>query len=516
MSQKKFTKLTDEPQLKQGEYTALGYRAAQVARSNKVNPIGVAGSGDYHLRYDRLTLVNESQRLFRDNGLYAGIISRAADNILGGSGFTLQARTGDDALDLQLEKLWHEWCLDPEIRGIATFWEIERQVLNGLWVDGDIAALKLYGQGKIQLVEAERITSAKNTARLIDGIELDKYGKPVNLYVADYQDSGLVNKASAQPFKYDDMIYLANRNRASQTRGVPILQSNFALIHMLNDILTSEAISWQLQSRLALIINRNAGPEAGYSETTDDTDKDETYQQPTRYAEYEAGMIFNGLIGENIQAIDRKIPSQNFEQSVVTYLRLIGLPVGMPLELILLDFSKTNYSSARASLQTAYRNFVCHQRYLKEHFHSKLYRFMVDYWIAEKLIPNNANAYRHEFITPNFPMIDILKESQAYTNMVEAGFSSNTEICKSLNKEYRLILEQKAKEMKDAIEIAEGLNKQYPEAGISWRDFYNTGEQNAGNDKTAIPEMDSDAEENGNNEQPKSDNDGDTDGNRPK
>jgi len=456
-----------------GRYGLLGYEAAAKARTQG-KPVPSGGSADLHARFDLDVLRRQSQSFDRDNGLYRGIINRAVDNILG-DGFALQARTSDPRVNQTLEDLWHEWCQDPEVRGLHSWWNVERVVLRSVLVDGDLAALKLE-DGRLQLVEGERIASSKTALferRIEQGIELNALGRPVAFYVAPYDRSGCVNPHAAARRNASDVQFIAGLERASQTRGVPAQVSNFPMFHRINDVCNSEAIAWQLLARFAIMISRENGPAIGYSESRPDPAKagQSNPVAPERIQEFDEAIIFHAQKGETLSGIDRNLPGANFGTSITMFIRLLGLPVGMPLELVLLDWSKTNYSSARAALEQAFRMFGCWQRLLKQRFHAPVYRWKVAQWAAEGRLPVLPDLDRHEWISPSFPWIDELKEAEAWGMRIERGLSTQTEALKSVNRDRGEWLEARKREVQEAIDTAAALNLQNPAAQVDWRIF---------------------------------------------
>ncbi len=464
--------------LKQGSYTQLGYRAAEVARLSG-RPAATGGSADFHTRYDREQLVRQSQSFDRDNGLYKGVINRAVDNIIG-DGFALQARTGDEETNKKIERLWADFCVEPEVRGLHSWWQIERMVIRSLWVDGDIGGIKT-DSGRVQVIEAERLAGgrrASNEARdsgaIEQGVELDSLGRPIAYWVSGYDPiSGQVRKQNAKRIAAADYLYIANLDRPSQTRGVPVMVCNFPMFHRINDVCDSEAIAWQLLSRLAIAITKKDGPAVATTISEADPDRvDATAKDiSSRIQDLDAGTIFQGDLGEEIKGIERNLPGSNFTASVTMFLRLLGLPVGFPLELILLDWSKTNYSSARAALEQAFRMFQCWQRLLKARWHTPIYVWKIQQWIDAGELTVIPDIFKHEWISPSFPWIDQLKEAEAWGIRIERGLATHAEAQKSLNKDRGDWLDVRKDEIEGAIKTAEELNKKYPGANVSWQIF---------------------------------------------
>lgn len=448
----------------------LGYRAATVIRRGG-KPLPVGGSGDYHARNDLPLLRRQSQAYDRDNTLYHALISRALDNILG-DGFRFQARTGNQRTNRLLEELWGTFWESPEIRGMDSGPDTERLALRHLLVDGDVAAIKT-SDGLIQLVEAERIVSHKtrNGPAIIEqGIELNPYGRPTAYWVADYDQSGCVSSATPRRYAADDVIYVANRMRISQTRGIPMAVPCFAMIERINDVCDAEAVAWQLLSRLAFTVNRKDAAELADVTSTADADKELPAELAARYHDIGEAIIFHGEPGEEVKGIDRNIPGANFPESIKMFLRILGLVPGMPLELVLLDWSQTNYSSARAALLQAYRMFARWQRLLVRCFHTPIYRWKVGQWIAEGRLPERPGVFDHEWFPPPFPWVDPQKEAEADALLTDRGYSTYAEVLKGQNRDREEMVEQRSVEIREAIAAAKAIEEQTGER-VPWQLF---------------------------------------------
>lgn len=477
----KATKREPTP-IKPGKYTHFGYQQATVIRK-RGTPIPTGGSQDYQQRYDRYLLVRESQRLMRENGIYAGTINRSIEHILG-TGFVLQARTGDKDLDAALETLFYDWSQSPEVRGLHSWQALEKAVLRNVLVDGDCGLVKLKDEGQLQLIESEQIGAFRQTSTkgglLEDGVKLDENGKPESFLIGRYDEYGGATAISdMRPIEAGNFIFVANLERISQTRGMPAQVSNFAQYHRIQDILDSEATAIQMQARLSLIVTRENAAEQAFAMSLDDPDKTQANELPPRFEEYEAGTIFHGEPGEMAQPAQRNIPGRFFPATMDTFLKLLGIPVGLPFPLLTMDYSKINYSSARAAINQAYVSFQGWQRLLREQFHSKVYNWLIDRWIEEGLIEDSPTLRWHDWIAPRFLWLDPEKEAKALGTRIERGLGTLSQAGATVGIDREELLEQRTREIEEAIEKADEINARHPGANVDWRSLAGLAPLNA-------------------------------------
>lgn len=445
-------------------YTTLGYRAAEVRRKSG-NALPEEGSSDYHARDDRDLLVAVAREFDRDNGFYRGIKGRSIDNILG-PGFTLQADTGDKELDKRLEKLWEDFGKSPEIRGLFPWERLERAVLGELIDAGDFGAVKTpYG---LQMIKAERIAGGEDDYVEM-GVRLDPRGRPVSYYVSPFDGWGQVDTSQATLIPAESFIFGANLESWDQTRGMPAQVSNFPMFHRINDIADSEAEAWQILSKFAVMVNSK---DPGTGEDKGETDDDATDAAlADRIQDLGRAIMFYAEKGEELRGVDRNVPGMQFVPCFTMFIRCLGLPMGLPLELILLDWSKTNYSQARAALEQAYRVFLCWQSLLRTRWHTPVYLWRVRHWVADGLVPDIPEVEKHFWECPQFPWVDQLKEATAWERRIGAGLATHAEALASLNRNRREYLEHREQEIREAVEIADRINKEFPKAYVDWRSF---------------------------------------------
>lgn len=439
-----------------GFYSSLGYRAVNTATRDGLT-FAAAQSGDQFLATDRKDLLNQSRDFHRNNAIYAGMIERASAYIVG-DGFGLQMMSRNRSWNQKAEALWRDFWQPnpggnrPEVRGLVDGPGLEELVCQELLLCGDTSLLKIKG-GRLQHFEAEQLDGGRQHP---DGIRKDDYGGALEYFLAGYGRRGRIDGAKAAGQNPANVLYLVRPSRPSASRGVPPCQASFPMLHRINDVCDSEAIAWQLLARLAVSITRAEGAGMGYAESQADPDKtsDETTgDMATRVTDADWAMIFHAEPGEEIKGIERNIPGKDFPKSLEMFLRLLGLPLGLPLEIVLLDWTKSNYSQSRAVLQQAYRNFTRYQRLLAGGLLSPTLSWKLAQWIKAGKLTARPDA-RWEWITPTWPWVDELKEAQAQAKKLSLGLVTHQQVIKTLGHERFDVMEARQAEIIDAMERA--------------------------------------------------------------
>ena len=430
-----------------GYFSSLGYRAASILRSVDGVSAPVSTSGDSFSGASRDQLVALSRMFMRDNPLYRGIIGRCVSYVIGG-GYELQARTPSPEINALIETKWDEFWASPEIRDTLSGRRLESLIFQELLTTGDAFVLFVVdddGETKLQLFESEQCVPVSRNKD--NGVLLNQYGRPLQYNLLGYDSNGRVPYSGKNLCDAKNVLHMYDLERLSSSRGVPVLQSSFAMLHRINAICDAEASARQMLAHMTLAITRDNPDYGGYDEVHRD-------ESGNRVIDIDYATLIHLAPGETIANLDRNIPGGDFEQSMRLFLRMVGLPLGLPLEIVLLDWTQSNYSQSRAVLQQAFQTFGEWQRLQKDRFLSSVYARKVSEWIAAGIIPDTADVYLHEWIAPTFPWIDEKKEIEAQREKVRAGVMSQSEVCKMRQVELEDVRNQRQVEIIDAIERA--------------------------------------------------------------
>jgi len=177
----------------------------------------------------------------------------------------------------------------------------------------------------------------------------------------------------------------------------------------------------------------------------------------------EPGMIKHLLPGESVSSFNPQRPSATFEPFVERMLRAISSALGLPYELVAKDFSKTNYSSARAALLEARRYFKVRQEWLAR----KLCQPVWDMVLEEAYLRGDLgsipfyekrqNWVNASWITPGWEWVDPLKEAKAAEVGIKNGIVTYSDLFSAQGKDWEECFEQRKREEEKIKEL--GLEK---------------------------------------------------------
>jgi len=390
------------------------------------------GPADKHLDERTLFDLRELCRgADRQSPLIHGIVDRWIDNVVGPrikfEPLSTDAGYNEAAKDYITERMGR----GADIRQRTDFGGLLRIWLRAIATDGDV--LVVHTDAGIATYEADQLISPRGGGvkdkTIVNGVEVEpSTGRHAGYYVGKREYKGFYAGASwakdATRIDARDCEFLTNTQRASQTRGVPILSSGMGMYEYLDGYLEAEQIAAAVASHLTYFIKRNnhefmLDAEGNLrSEFTSETASDGTEQQMLKS---EAGAILVGEPGDELDMHNPTRPGEQFEPYITTCLRMIGAGLGIPLELVLLDFSKTNYSSARAALLQAYRTFMCWQEFVIGNILWPCYVRWIGEGMADGKLPLRDDGFRVKWLMPRWAWIDPLKEIVAAEKAVAMG-----------------------------------------------------------------------------------------------
>lgn len=438
----------------------LMYRAARHSRLDRKK--AREGSADNKLEQgeQRRRMVDRARQLERDSVLADALLSRSQEYVVG-PGFKLQAKTASDSFNEAAEALWNTWAGESkaaDVRGMSTFGELLSLALRSYLRDGDVGAIQL-SDGKLQMVESDQLSSPFGssipTRKMIDGVELDDRGKPVAYHVVDKPDP--INTSVRFQFgrerrtrvPADQFIFLTRRKRIGQTRGV----SAFSPVAWLLDEMDGNIEAVTAAARMAACVGLVIASKRRMAGLPTEQGSD---GQNRRKLTLEPGMIKEVAQDAKVTQIDPKQPTQNFPEFLRTLARLASASFGVPVEIALLNFEKSNFSNARTALMQAWQVWTCLQLILKG-FSTRVYNWKMIEWMRAGLLPVREDALEHEWTAPGWKWIDPTKEIQATMAGIDAGLDSEIRAAKRLGLDFFELLEERklAAEAREAAGLPE-------------------------------------------------------------
>ena len=462
-----------------------------VRRRTGVAPQG--GSEDWNFRSEvkYYELIEQARDMDRNDGLVGTLADRRVDNIVQ-QGFTLDTKTGDKALDLDLWERWQAFANDPDacdIAGEMTFHEMERFVCRSESIDGDIIGVGTQ-DGPLQLHEGHAVQTNSRVENTFLGVTSDRYGKRLQYHVR-YDLNEFGQKSDAEPIDVRDeqgvrqLFHVYNPKRVSATRGVTQLAPVFSLSGMLEDINFAKLVQQQIVSCFAVLRSRAVGsngnlPNVDGSPAYGEPATQQTGRGSRSLQGISPGMEIIGAEGETLSGFSPNVPNSEYFQQVKLILQIVGVNFGLPLCLVLMDGSETNFSGWRGAVDEARKGFVADQLNLVRRWHSPVYKW----WLSREIeldsslrrASESLNIFGHNWQLPTWSYIEPVADAEGDTAQLRNALTSPRRMHAARGKDWETIAEEIIDDNIYAIQRAQQQadkhNSQFPKAPpLSWRDL---------------------------------------------
>jgi capsid protein len=410
-----------------------------------------AGSADRDLLPELDIIRRRSRDQERNHPLGTGAAQTFDDNVVGPQGlrcvpapnYRILGRDHAWAVEWrqQVAALWQDYAESKFIDAAQdlNFAGLTRLVFRAALSNGEALALPRWLPGRnpqgwatcFQVVESDRLSNPDGQTDsdwLRGGVEIDAYGAAVAYHIRKthpgdvgldgFGARGLWDRRRATgsygtvatsaggawgeweripartPWGRPRVIHARDKTRPGQTRGRPIYSAILPQFKMLDKFLTTELQAAIVNAMIALFIETPLGQDGlmelfGQAETGD-KDFLDFLDARARMARtpLRAGGVFALQPGEKANSHIPGRPGGTFAPAMEALYGLIGTGLNLPPELLLKNFQKSNYSSARAALLEAWRFFLGRRQWLANNWCQPAY----ECWLEEAVSAGEVEA----------------------------------------------------------------------------------------------------------------------------
>lgn len=432
--------------------------------------------------------------LVRNNGIAAGAERTFVDNVVGPR---IVCKPDPDRVALGKDAAWSdEWSRQVEslFRSFTdtdwfdaglryNFHVSTRLQARTIAATGEALALPLWTRRNgsrwntcLQLIDPARLSQPMGkveTAIFRGGIELDPVTTAATAYhirkshpgdvigFANGWGAGEWERIPAyQTWGRRRVVHLFESERVGQTRGKAVVTSVARQFRMLDKMNTEQLRLAVLNSLVFAALETPLEPGA-VNEIFDSGDPELTpmqnYQQQLNEwrVQMRGGSIISLPPGTSMKPFAPNQQMTGLDTFATVMLRSIGAGLNMPYELIFRDFSKTNYSSARASLLEAWRYFASVRQFLIDHWCNVIFDLWFEEAVNRGMIPDctpddyygNQIAWtRCKWIFAGRGWVDPFKEARAADQRLKSGVSTLADEAGEQGRDWRDQIEQSARE----------------------------------------------------------------------
>jgi lambda family phage portal protein len=226
---------------------------------------------------------------------------------------------------------------------------------------------------------------------------------------------------------------------------------------VLNTFTDAELKAAVVNAKVAMVTKSNLSQEAVAELLASDGEAREKYEQALTERglstiSMEDGQIIPLALGEDLAGFSPGRPSESFDPFVTAIFRHIATGLNIPYELLMKDFSRTTYSSARAALIEAWRFFRGRRQWIATYFARPVFELWLEEAVhlglveAPDFYENRAAYCRCRWIGPGRGWIDPTKEADAAKIRLDANLSTLEAECAEQGLDWEEVLEQRRAE----------------------------------------------------------------------
>lgn len=357
------------------------------------------GSGaDYHIRSQSqyLKMIELARELEREDP-YARQAVRRVTNAVQPGGATVDPKTGDKEINTILFDLWEEWSTDPlkcHAAGKMDWRKMTNVGFARTLVDGDFIGLPLV-DGMIQTLEGHRLRSPDTgrNFRGVCGVESTNVGRPVRYWITKEpinpnERAKVTDVAPYAAFDGDgnpSVFHVYDDERFTQSRGITRFAGVYDISGMRDDLQFANLVRAQVASCVAYAEEWDLGAQAENGEPGDGPSNYDYWPDgtPRQTVDMVPGKILRGRPGKRWNVLNPNIPGNEYECFVLHLLACFAVNLDIPLMVLLLDPTKTNFSGWRGAMNIARETYTeLRQTHLRR-WHVPAYQWKVRQWATE-------------------------------------------------------------------------------------------------------------------------------------
>ena len=392
-----------------------------------------------------------------------------------------------------------------------TFTDMIRLAVGGFVPTGEVLATAEWiidprrpFKTAIQMVSPSRLSNPHweaDSATLRRGVVRDEYGQPLGYHIRTAHPGDFYAMSNVDQWKYvpaklswgrRQVIHIVEKMRPDQTRGV-------------GDMVAALKQS-KMTKKFQEITLQNAVVNATYAAAIEsELPTDVIFQSMGAGGTGMANMLgdymsaLQAYIGDskNIAIDGVKMPhlfpgtklsmkpvgtpggvGTQFEESLQ---RHVAAPLGLSYEQYSKDYTKTNYSSARASMAETYKFMQSRKKSVAERFANNIYMLWFEEQWNAGLLPIPKGKTKSLFYDPvmrealtacawvgaSRGQIDEMKETQAALLRIKGGLSTYQDEMAQLGKDFRKVFKQQAREQKMMKELGLEFNTDATKPGAN-------------------------------------------------
>lgn len=449
-----------------------GYKAGQTRGQDVGGWIPTQQSADAGWLWNRDLAVARTRELLQNEPWAQGAVDRKLDMVVG-AGWRPLIKPDHLALGIteeegqqlgqSIERAYRLWGEDPLCRcdaeeTLSASWLLHLQVMEQEVTGDGLSVLRWKPQRSwgfrtaVQVVDSDRLSNPSGVAddeTYRGGVERGAYGEPVAYHFRNAHPGDALLGTSMKAMTWErverrtewgrpQVTHLYEKRRPGLSRGISRLVAGLARFKQMQRFADNELANGVINALFAATITSSFDPAVAQDHMMNSATA--SYQQlrsdyyNTLDPRLAGARIQHMFPGDELKFLTSPRETAAFESFFTVFLRSIASSLGIAYEQIAMDWSKVNYSSARAALVEVWRGIMKTRSMVAMMVAQPWLLAVTEDAIDQGLVvlpPNAPGLYeapaaylRGRWLGPARGWVDPVKEPTGALMRVEAGLSN--------------------------------------------------------------------------------------------
>lgn len=430
----------------------------------------------------RTELVRKSRIFERNNAIVNRLADLYEQFTVGAEGLSFIPSSSDEVWNQAAKESWEEWCQVCDLQSLHPFSTLQTLGARTQFVDGEFFILLTRGESKggsanlapslkprIQLIESHRVATPSAEVQregktIVDGIEIDKRGRPVGYWIRQG-----IEDTDFKFYPAEFVIHVGEPSRIGMYRHLPFLYPVMNDLHDLDDL---QILEMQAAKEAAAVTNvlENVSSEFNskdlrrqqYSASTQKSDGTETTETRVQAIKQVLGPRSIAIkMGEKLTQFLSNRPTVTTQQYWDYLTSKVCAGVGIS-KLLVLPYTVQG-TVARADFDIANAFFRSRSAVLAAAF-TRVYWFYMEWAVNnDRRLADKPYDWRAvETCAPRAVNVDVGRNSSAMIAELKAGARTYRSVYAELGLYWTTELRQAAKEAAYLHDLAIEFSKDKP------------------------------------------------------
>lgn len=429
-------------------------------------------------------VMSRAESLTENDGNAASAINALALNVAG-TGLRPQSYPDAEVLGIDdaqaqafadsAEAAWAIWRGEAHAAGSMTFDDLQYQAVRCMFVTGEFLHLPVWLEDSgrcfglaLQDLHPARLRTPldmQGRADVRSGVHIGQHNRPLGYLIACPKAHANLSGLSSSDFVYvprkighrHACLHRYHAAMPEQQRGTSILSPAMKLFRDLSDYVDYELVGALIAASFTVFVE--SAPDILGGAGSAGLDGSAPQGGADYPAQVQPGSLITGQPGHKPHIIASNRPGPTFDAFYEHILRAAAASTGQPYEMVAKDFSRTNYSSARAALLEVWKMHSMYQDWFVRGYLETLWAMvMEEAWLRGLLAvpPGAPSLYASPAIArawlstvwtrPPRGQIDPTKERMAEQLGLDALTETRTSICHARGTDWEAVARTRQRE----------------------------------------------------------------------